>query len=154
MDQGSAIIIAGMMAVASPFVLTVLNRSERRRERIEDFARQDRVAAKVDDVAATAKTATVQITNQLGVIHTLVNSDMTAARQSELDQVRLNLIMLRRLGSLRHEMGQEPVEEDEVAIASAEGRIGELEAILADRLAQMRIIEAEAAGKADTVKGS
>jgi hypothetical protein len=173
MDPTVEIAIIGSLSVTaaalSPIVQARIANRQRQRERDEDRADRKEVAAKVDaaadqareaarllsdaqqvtisktdEVATEAKAATAETRSQLKQIHTLVNSDMTAARQGELDQVRLNLTTLRKVVLLGAEMGRPPADEDSVAIETAEARIKELEGILADRLSQMRVIEAEA----------
>jgi hypothetical protein len=86
----------------------------------------------------------VQIDLQAKRIHTLVNSDMTAARQSELDQTRAIVTVLKRVIAMDESRHIEPDEKDVLALAAAERRVSDLEAILADRMNQMREVEAEA----------
>ena len=99
--------------------------------------------ARTDEVARLAAAAAAATDSQLRQIHTLVNSDMTAARQSELDQTRITLIMLRKVVALHEAAGRAPTADDLAAIETTEGRVRELEAILADRLVQMRVVEDE-----------
>ena len=168
MDAAVAIVVAGGMAFASPLFLNYLTTRTRRRERAEDFARQDEVArearevarqareaavllsraqeltiAKTDEVAETARVESAKTTSALKQIHTLVNSDMTAARQGELNQARTTLTALRAIIELGENVGR-PVTVDQLAaIEETEKRITELEQILADRMTQMRIVEEE-----------
>ena len=111
-----------------------------------------RTAAATEAVKDTLAEATAvtdrkldQIDAQARRIHTLVNSDMTAARQSELDQTRATLVISRRIVALARAGGDKPLTEDTDAIGRLESRVTELEQILADRLHQARIVEAEAA---------
>jgi hypothetical protein len=168
MDQGIAVLIVGGLAFASPVLLTMLQGRTRRAERVEDFARQDAIAAKADavaeqaaiaakllhssqqltiaktdEVAAVARTNAADTASQLKQIHTLVNSDMTAARQGELDQTKITLVGLNTIIEMAKAMGHEPTAAQLDAVAITEKHIIELEAILADRLAQMKIVEAE-----------
>lgn len=138
MDAAAAVVIAAVIACAGPLLLDWRTGKRRTAERKEDFARQDAVAL-------AAKSANVETQSQLRQIHTLVNSDMTAARQGELDQTRVSLILLRKLATVAEHAGREATEEERAAIDATEKRIKELEAILADRLAQMEIVEAEQA---------
>jgi len=126
-----------------------------------DNARQDEVAERAARlgqkvVAATELTAKItaeaaeklvvsqaQTAEQLQKIHTLVNSDMTAARTAERDSQKLLVIALRK------NLGMADDKQVRKEIAEAEERIDELNRILADRLAsQNRIDEEEAARKA------
>lgn len=143
MDAAVAVVVAAAIACAGPLLLDWRTGQRRARERKEDFARQDIVAGKVDQVAAAAKVATVETASQLRQIHTLVNSDMTAARQGQLDQTRLSLILLRKIVAMAESAGRAATVDELAAIEETEKRIGELEGILADRLAQMKIVEAE-----------
>jgi hypothetical protein len=106
---------------------------------------------RTDEVARLTASQAVRIDGKLDAIdaqakriHTLVNSDMTAARQSELDQTRAMAAVLRRVTSLAQERGTEPDPRDVEALIAADARVGELEQILADRLHQLRQVEDEA----------
>src|SRR6478609_5634138 len=107
-----------LAAVVAPLLLAWLLGKQRTRERIEDYKRQDQVAEQVAQVAKNAKITTDSTDKQLRQIHTLVNSDMTAARQSELEQTRLTLTMLKRLVE-----NESPNAEDEALIETTEARI-------------------------------
>jgi hypothetical protein len=100
----------------------------------DDWARQDKVAREVREVARLTSLSANDTKVQLRKIHTLVNSDMTASRQETLDQTRVTLMVLRRLVA----SSGDPNIDDIAAIDSAERRIKELEGILADRLFQLR----------------
>ena len=83
-----------LTGTVSPILVGWFAAKRDRRNKKEDYDRQDVVAAKAAEAAIlllaanerVAKTAAV--TNQkLDVIHTLVNSNMTAAMQAELDAI-------------------------------------------------------------------
>jgi hypothetical protein len=138
-----------IVAVVGPLLTTFLLGRQRKfeaeqtallkaQERAADWARQDEVAARVEQVAKAASEAQVTTTATLKDIHTLVNSDMTAARQAELTTTRLLAAALRRLAAVR------PQDVDLAeAIAAADARAMELEQILADRLVAQRKVEAD-----------
>ena len=118
----------------------------RRKDKEEDYARQDVVAARLatiqsanimrtEEVARVAALANKNIAIQLKTIHTLVNSDMTAARTAERDSLKLLVIALKRIGQ----------PEDIKELKEAEDRIEELNQILADRMAAQLKVDAEAA---------
>ncbi len=148
-------VIAVFSSITAPLLITYATTRLRRQERLEDYARQDAIAQRVAEVARTAadnSAATerklnqisqqaLQIREQANQIHILVNSDMTAARQAELDQTRAILAVLRRVTNLTVQQGAAPDPEDVQAIARAEHRVQELEQILADRLEQFRLSE-------------
>lgn len=129
-----------------------------REDRDAEWARQDAVAAKAATMAENvdrnqkliarqaAEAAelllknneqvarTQQETNgKLDTIHTLVNSNMTAAMMSELDAVTRELAMMREVMELRRQGGQEPSTDTLAAIAATEAKMHELAAALADR---------------------
>lgn len=95
--------------------------------------RHNRLGLKVIALAnAIARDST---DSQLRQIHALVNSDMTAARQGELNQTLISLTVMRKLMLLETAAGAD-VTEDEVLIAKTEVRVHELRALLARRLIQ------------------
>lgn len=115
---------------------------------------QTATIARTDEVARLAAESDQQIRNQLQAIdeqgkqiHILVNSDMTAARTNERDQVRLTLLALKRVQALSLKLGVAIADDELKAIEAAEQRIVELDAILADRHAAQVAIEAEAAAE-------
>jgi hypothetical protein len=109
--------------------------------------RQDQTAAKADivaesllasneRVAETAKTAAdgLVVTNtKLDLIHTLVNSQMTAAMEAELMATQRELAMMREVVSLKTAAGHEPSTEALGEISATEKKVSELRAKLADR---------------------
>jgi hypothetical protein len=153
--------------VISTTGLTYLTNRTRRAEKVEDWARQDAVAAQAAEAArllleqqrattaaaervarVTAETS-ADAAEQLKAIHTLVNSDMTAARSGELAQNRLLLVALKKVIELDRAAGRPPTKDDREAVTGVELRIAELEAVLADRLAAQRKVEAAAAAAAE-----
>lgn len=103
----------------------------------------DQVAAAAEAVAAVAVAATAETKSQLNQIHTLVNSNMTAAQQGELDQTRVTLVMLRKIVVMAATAGRDPSSEELDLIDRTERRVSELEHILADRMTQQQLVEAE-----------
>lgn len=170
MSPFETIALALVVSLVAPTTLAFLSGRQRQAEakqaaairateREADWERQDEVAGRVLEVARKAaadqtenakqvlevakKAASDQEVNAgtLKDIHTLVNSDMTAARTAELSQTRLLVIALKRI----------PGDLDEAtmaSIAAAEARAIELEQILADRLVAQRKVEAHAAVEA------
>jgi cell division protein FtsI/penicillin-binding protein 2 len=134
-------------------------------ERKEDYDRQDAVARKAEEAArllVTTQQAAITRTNEVArlaaeadhrtheqltklgedtqKIHTLVNSDMTAARTAERSALKLLVIAIRKSNKLT------PGEAEE--ITRVEKRIEELDQILADRLAAQTKVDAETAQNA------
>jgi hypothetical protein len=110
------------------------------------LAAQQASIARTDEVARLAAERGAAQSAQLRDIHVLVNSDMTAARQEALDQTRLTLLALEKLVQLDRAAGREPTDADLAAVDEAKVRVDELQAVLADRLAQQRILEAHGTG--------
>lgn len=174
-------LIAIFTSITAPLLLAYVNNraqrkakvedaAELRAAKLEDYARQDKVAREAREVAVNAeKTARLLLGNQqataaaadevarlaavnagkadtkLDQIHTLVNSQMTAAKQAELDQTRAMLIVLKRITAIAALRGERADPDDLEAIRRTVSRIKELETELADRLQQLREVEAEAA---------
>jgi len=155
-------LVAVFTSVTAPLILVRRSEQMHREDLQADYQRQDRIAAVAAGTAAAMlavqrdmaqamairddrASAKLDLINaQAQSIHTLVNSDMTAARQSELDQTRAMLTVLRRVVDLSKARGQAPDPRDLDALAAAETRATELEQILADRLYQLRQVEADA----------
>jgi hypothetical protein len=142
-------------------------------DRIEDWARQDAVAKKAADAAEfliasnqkmadkAAEAASLLLTNnkrveiatditiqKLDVIHTLVNSNMTASMKAELDAVKAQLVLLREVMSLNSVAGREPDVDAIAVIKVTQAKIAELSVALADRLA----VQAQPAVAAEQAK--
>lgn len=127
-------------AVAPLATVLIANRG-RRKDKEQDWARQDAVAAQAAEaaklllaanerVAATAEAANAK----LDVIHTLVNSNLTAAMQAELDATVRELAMMNEVIDLKRANGHEPSVNTLATVKATELRISELKATLADRL--------------------
>ncbi len=86
-------------------------------------------------------------TGRLAVIHTLVNSTLTAAMQAELDASRRELLMLREVITLRANTGQPASAEQSGAVGLLERKIAGLTLAMRDREATAAVadeqIEAE-----------
>lgn len=156
----AAVSLIGVLAVGIVAPAYLLSRTEKihREDRQADWARQDAVAAKAEAasraiadraaeaarllaennmlVAETAK----ETGKKLDVIHELVNSNMTAAMQSEFEAVTRELAMMREVVELRRAAGQEPGPDALAAIAATQAKLAELDVTLDDRAkAQNRV---------------
>lgn len=100
--------IAGLSA----YLQSWLTARNTRREKIEDYARQDAVAAAAlaaaEKLAVKLEEASSDTSKKLDTIHTLVNSSMTAAMQTALDSLRLQLPMMLEIIELKKTAGLEP----------------------------------------------
>ncbi len=73
------------------------------------------------------------IATQLGVIHGLVNSDMTKAMQAEYNATEALLVIQEELIDIKRAAGQEPTETILAAVATTRAKLHELAASLEDR---------------------
>jgi len=153
--------VAGVIFASITAPLILAHRTERmhREDQLSDYQRQDAVAKAAADAAAAAhKAATViqehtavtvvklnDANEKLDVIHGLVNSNMSAAMQSELDALVTSLAMMREVIDLKRSGGSEPTEESLIALRDTEAKISELKTTVAERLTQAETIATQAA---------
>ena len=84
----------------------------------------------------------MKVTNtRLTQIHSLVNSEKTAAIMAELASVRREHVMMEELISLKRKAGSEPGPGTIKIVEMTVARIAELETVVADRLSQTAIAE-------------
>src|SRR5688572_18678682 len=115
------------------FMAWWLNKSHQEERRI-DIKRQDLVSIQVVNAS--------DITNEkLDTIHILVNSNMTAAMQAELDATVRELAMMREVISLNKAAGRKPSAEAIAALEMTQEKINELRSQLEDRGRQARIAD-------------
>lgn len=145
--------VAGVIFASITAPLILAHRTERmhREDMLSDYQRQDKVAAAAAAAAAAAQGAALSagvklddLSAQTARIHTLVNSDMTAARQEELDQAEALIVVLKRVVKLAEDKGIEPETADIEALTRTQRRRDQLELILADRLERFHASEAQA----------
>jgi predicted RNase H-like nuclease (RuvC/YqgF family) len=120
MNTITVALIVAFGTTAGPIFLAYLTNNQRRQEKLEDWRRQDEVAARL--LAATKHTDEV-----LDTIHTLVNSNMTAAMQSDLNSMKAQLALMKQVFRLTGKVAQDP------SIEVVEARIAELTSQLEDR---------------------
>ncbi len=135
--------IALIVSVIAPVIAGLVTSFNNRTDKKAQWARDDLVAAKAAEaaklllaanerVAATAKVTN----NKLDMIHTLVNSNMTAVMQAEYEATKRELILLLHVVELNRKVGNEPTTEGLVEIESTRKKISELHTALNDRLIQ------------------
>ena len=78
---------------------------------------------------------------KLNVIHTLVNSTLTAALQSELDATRREELLLRELMRMRSEAGHGATDDQTAALGAVQRKIRELTAAMEERAKQTRVAD-------------
>jgi len=123
-------------AIGAPMLLARQLNAQRREEKKEDWAREDKVAAKAAEAATLlvasnerAAQSAEEANGKLDVIHTLVNSNMTAAMEAQLVALQGQLVMMNRLAEIT-----DPTVDEAAAIKAVQGQIAELTATLKDRL--------------------
>ena len=135
-----ALVVAIFTSITAPLILAHRTDKMHREDREADYARQDALAARLVE----QNKAAAEVTNgKLDTIHTLVNSNMTAAMQSELDSVRRELVLMHEIIDLKRSAGTEPTKEALRAISATRDRIDELAAALEDRQQATDRIEAK-----------
>jgi hypothetical protein len=75
---------------------------------------------------------------KLEVIHTLVNSTLTAALQSELDSTRREELLLRELMQMRSDAGHPVTDDQRATLGATQRKIRELARAMDDRIRQTR----------------
>jgi len=90
-------------------------------------------------------------TNQLNVIHTLVNSTLTAAMQGQLDASRRELIMLLEMTDMQRVTGQPVSEDRKAAIGALRRTVDSMTTSMADREQQTRVANIQIANEAEAV---
>jgi len=148
-----AIYLALIVAVPtflSPLIMAILVSRNMRKNKEQDWARQDAVAAQAAKAAellrqnnqVVAETAAAT-RKQLSTIHALVNSTLTAAIQGRLDANKKGLSFLRRIIELNRAQNIEPDVATLAEIEVSEKEIVSLELDIADRLQQAKVAAQE-----------
>jgi hypothetical protein len=152
-------LIAMTTAIVSPMLMAWLTNRYRKQEKMEEYARQDVVAARVAaaaartevmaikvDVAATkmAETndrlvaKTTEIGGQIAIVHTLVNSSLSAALQAQLNALMLLLASTNDPALLTDEIKDQ-----------TRNRIKDLQAVIADREKQSSLADKQIVTQAE-----
>ena len=135
-------------SLISPTVLAYFTNRARRADKKLDWQREDDVAERANKTAEllvennerVAKTS--KETNlKLDQIHTLVNSNMTAAMRSELEATIGKLKLMREIVARDKADNIKVLPEALQAIRDVESKISELTASLNDRLKQTELAE-------------
>jgi cell division septation protein DedD len=103
----------------------------------QSFKRQDEVAARLDH-------SDKEINTKLDTIHTLVNSNMTAAMQSEFDATVRELAMMLEVIELKKSGGLDPSVDAKAAVEITQLKIAELKAQLEDRYKSTELADQQA----------
>jgi hypothetical protein len=87
--------------------------------------------------------------SKLNVIHTLVNSTLTAALQAQLDATRRELTLMIELSAMQTEAGHEVSDDRKAAVGALSRKVDELAEAMADRAQQTRVADIQIATEAD-----
>lgn len=133
-------IIVGGMSICGTLVGFVIQGLMARASKREDWRRQDEVAESAAEVTRVLaeenrKAAAVSevMLETLKVIHTNVNSNMTAEMKAARDALVALHASLKEIVRLNRVAGNEPTEDALLAIESTKAKIAELNAQLAER---------------------
>lgn len=136
-------LIVALTSMTGPLLLARSTAKSRREEKAQDYAREDEVAARAAAVADTlivsnerAARSAEQANGKLDVIHTLVNSNMTAAMEAQLVALQGQLVMMNRLAEIT-----DPTVDEAAAIKAVQAQIAELTASLKDRLTATEVAQ-------------
>jgi len=121
----TVIIALGGTATAFSVLVPILRKTDANSQAIAEAKEQEAEHQKV-------------VTAKLGVIHTLVNSTLTAALQSELDATRREELLLRELIRMREDSGHSVTEDQQATLGATQRKIRELTAAMRDRDEQTR----------------
>jgi uncharacterized protein YpmB len=118
------------------------------RDRTDEVARiaakaSTELMSRTDEVARVAAESDHSTKIQLHQIHVLVNSELTASRTREMERTIELASSKRKIIRLHEEAGTGPTPDELADVEAMERKIDELRAILADRLVQQRIVEAD-----------
>ncbi len=144
------LLVAVVVSVIAPVIQSHFVNRARRYEKKLDWQRQDEVAAKAEEAAKlllaanelVAENANV-INGKLDQIHTLVNSNMTAAMKAELEATVQKLVLMRKIVDRDRADDIKVLPEALKAIRDVEEKIEELTATLNDRLRQTAIADSK-----------
>ncbi len=154
----SDLLLLGLVTAVVPAVIVILNGWQLRRTQAESWAREDKVAARVEAVAlASTETArllveadrrrTVEAATldaKVGMIHALVNSNLTTEMKGRLVALRGQVVLMERVDTLLRQQGSVPTEDEDDAVAGVKSQVAELEAQLAMRFVQQDSLDRRA----------
>lgn len=133
----------------SAMVSSIMNGKRRQRERIEDLADRKIVSItlqeQTDRTVFWARSQGEQLQElrvQVKEVHTLVNSQLTESKESDLASARLTLFLANRIIDRDKRDGVEPGEEDLNIIRATQEKVKHLEAVLIDRAEKQAEVDA------------
>lgn len=161
-----AAVLVALSSAGSAYIITSMTNKQRRREMAQEEAHRERIAGLASqqtnllistNEAISSRTAAdaVTIEGKLDVIHGLVNSGLTAAKQSEFEALNRELATMHELADMQRASGRAIKEATAHAIEVTEQRRAELEAELEVRRAadETARLEAEARVVAERNRG-
>jgi len=150
--------LVAMATTASPIILSVITANQRRKEKVEDYSRQDAVAAQAAEaarllldanerVARQSAASASETQSQLKQIHTLVNSNLTQEMEARLVALDAQLVLTQEVMRLNSVAGVVTPEAAKDALANLQRTADGLRLSLAERAA---VTEAAAEVRAST----
>ena len=163
-------LMSGLAVVGGPIFLSWLQGRQRKAEKEQDYARQDKLAAEVkssadavaikvedaakllivsqnqaskaaEEVKNTLERSTTSTNVKLDVIHRLSNSALTSAFKNELAGLSREVIILYEMADLKKAQGIQANGRTEDAIAVANIRIEELKVVIKTREDEQKEID-------------
>lgn len=119
--------VAAVATIVGPVVVVIANGRQRTREKLQDWARQDEVAARLLN-------ANKVVDQKLDVIHGLVNSQLTGAMRNELSASEQTTVLMEEVIRLNKERGIAPSDISLTTLHALRVKIQELRANMHDRL--------------------
>lgn len=141
--------VAIFSSITAPLILSLMQGRQRRKDKEEDWERQDRLAKAAHEtailaansladsskeIAAVAREQFEITDNKLDVIHQLVNSNLTAAMEGEMEALVGQRALMVEMLDLKATSGQPDVSpETKKVLYQIDLKIAELRIALADR---------------------
>ena len=154
----TALFTSVIISFIAPYFLAKQLNAARKLEKQEDWKREDDVRMQAQEAAKLlleenkkVAAAAVLTNGKLDIIHTLVNSNMTAAMQSELDATIRELAMMKEVIGLKEAAGHSPSPDTLGAVKFTDKKIKELQAGLSDRLRQSKVVDSQQAAARDAL---
>lgn len=130
------VVVAAIVAVSStcaPLFLAYLTAQQRRKERREDFERQDKVAQRAAIVAKNLMDFNRSIVSAADDVGMNLDGQMRESLRSEIEAIERQLALAQEVLQLRIEAGNEPSDDSLRAIRFTKDRLEMLKAQLAAR---------------------
>ncbi len=136
--------VVALASTLSPIIQSVISSRQRRKEKAEDYARQDAVAAQAAQAARLLLESNERVSRQaaeiaeaaqgkMEQIHTLVNSKLTEEMERGLIALEAQVVLLERVMQLNIAAGKETQEADHITLANLKRTVADLRHSLMER---------------------